>query len=828
MRSLISLLLGLSLLPLSTASADPSAQQLATQVQTLFKNRCYQCHGEPGKKVQGGFDFVLDLERLRANPDYVDLNDPAKSSIYQRVLNDEMPDDGTKLSPNQKATILSWIRKGALAPRVETSRFSTASYSYLVNAMAVDLKAIPKAKRPEIRYLSLAHMPAAGDSDQDLQIFRDALTKLANSLSFQEEIFPLQPIDDRKLIYRIDLSALGWDPKLWDELAEANPYKTFASDKLTLDLNEQVQTQFPSIRGDWFAFAASKPPFYHKFLNIPETDLAFEQLFGINVAEDIQRRLVLRAGFYKSGVSKNNRMIERHRTRFGACWKSYDFAEGTGTSDLFSRPLGPGNGPAQFQHAGGETICSLPNGLQAYQLYDAAHKRLDVAPTQIVQDSTRSDATIINGISCMSCHSVGMLRKADQIREYVEGNPTLFAQNDLAEILATYRSNDKLAVVFDEDQSRFVQAMQKAGVQDVSGRIEPIRYLVDRFEKDVDLKRAVAELGTDLTSLKAQASKSAELSGLISRLSAQGVSRDFFITVYQQMAGLLEAQVNAVSGGIVTNRLGMSFSVLSPGNFDMGSPEGTQAGLLADKDRGRDETLHRVTLTRAFEMQTTPVTQVQWLKVTGTESPSNFKGDNRPVESVSWWTSLVFANEVSKKEGLPECYQLALNQCSSGTSAQSGNLDCPLSALKIPSGSVYSCRGYRLPTEAEWEYAAREAGRKKTAYFYGDNDASRLRQFAWFLENSGNRTQDVGKREHLNALGLEMIGNVWQWVWDFKADYATAPAVNPEGPFDERSSRVIRGGSWNTDARFARSAQRNGFGPRNPSIGVGFRLVRTR
>src|SRR5581483_5223157 len=105
---------------------------------------------------------------------------------------------------------------------------------------------------------------------------------------------------------------------------------------------------------------------------------------------------------------------------YGSYWKSYDFAGNAQRKNLFSHPLGPGDGDSDFQHDGGELIFSLPNGLQGYLLIDAKGNRIDKGPVAIVSDPKQGDRQVANGISCMSCHARGMIDKADQVREHVK------------------------------------------------------------------------------------------------------------------------------------------------------------------------------------------------------------------------------------------------------------------------------------------------------------------------------------------------------------------------------------------------------------------------
>lgn len=237
----------------------------------------------------------------------------------------------------------------------------------------------------------------------------------------------------------------------------------------------------------------------------------------------------------------------------------------------------------------------------------------------------------------------------------------------------------------------------------------------------------------------------------------------------------------------LTNSLGMTFNLIPAGVFMMGSPEG-------EPGRRADETRHQVTLTQPFYIQTTEVTQGQW-KAVMKSNPSRFSdcGDDCPVERVSWNMAQDFIAE--------------LNKLGQGT--------------------------YRLPTEAEWEYAARAGS--TTALANGDIEEigsgydPNLDAMGWYVYNSDGRTHPVARKKP-NAWGLyDMHGNVWEWVQDGANYYERLPSENvtdpqgtPTGPL-----RVLRGGSIYDDARSCRSANRHFATPESrPDFGLGFRLVR--
>ncbi|MCP4109159.1 MAG: SUMF1/EgtB/PvdO family nonheme iron enzyme, partial [Desulfobacteraceae bacterium] len=226
----------------------------------------------------------------------------------------------------------------------------------------------------------------------------------------------------------------------------------------------------------------------------------------------------------------------------------------------------------------------------------------------------------------------------------------------------------------------------------------------------------------------------------------------------------------------VTNSLGMKFVYIPPGEFIMGSPE-------KEKYRKDDETQHTVKLTKGFYMQTTPVTQKQWKAMMG-DNPSHFKnqGDECPVESVSWYDTQDFIEKLNALEG--------------------ANL-------------------YRLPTEAEWEYACRAGS--DWAYCFGNN-SEKLAEYAWFNENSNRHTHPVAQLQ-ANLWGIyDMHGNVWEWCQDWYGNYTPSAVTDPEG-HSKGLSRVLRGGSWDDAAGFCRSAFRDKFGHGFRYGHDGFRLV---
>jgi formylglycine-generating enzyme required for sulfatase activity len=248
------------------------------------------------------------------------------------------------------------------------------------------------------------------------------------------------------------------------------------------------------------------------------------------------------------------------------------------------------------------------------------------------------------------------------------------------------------------------------------------------------------------------------------------------------------------------------FVRIQGGTFIMGSP-------AYETGRDQDEEQHQVTIS-GFYLGRYEVIQKEYQRVMGT-NPSNFKGDYLPVENISWYDAIEYCNRRSQREGLTPAYTI-------DKKLKDPNNKNHYDTVKWTVTWNKNANGYRLPTEAEWEYACR-AG-TTSAYNTGANIIENPGA-GWYYANSGSTTHPVGQKSG-NAWGLyDMHGNVWEWCWDWYGDYASGAQNDPVGA-DSGASRVRRGGSWTDRAQDLRSAFRFSFTPSEPDSDVGFRIVR--
>ena len=529
-------------------------QQIAQDAYAIFEQSCLICHGPDGAYKE---TLLIEHNALIKENGSVVPGNPEASRLYKRLLGEGgplMPLGGPPLPDSQIETVKNWILAGApdwTAPLITDRHFITPGE--MLNTIETHLMSLPSFDRAFARYFTMTHLYNAGETPDILQEYRNGLSKLINSLSWGSAVTNPQPIDLQGTILYIDLRHYEWDANDgWTTIEAEYPYhisfdapaQTALKAQLTR-LQGEMKADIPSIHADWFIAQASLPPLYHDLLSLPLTDRGLETRLEVDVIRNLQNApgvRVWRAGTNNSGVSNNNRVIERHTSRYGAYWKSYDFAGSVGTQNIFNHPL-------SFTHDGGEVIFNLPNGLQAYYVTNASGFRLDDAPINIVSNPAASDPTVRNGLSCFGCHTEGMKIFEDQVRSVIESNAT--PTYDKEQALRLYVEQSEMDTLIQEDMDRYQVALEATG--GAFEDIEPISRFHEIYQDEVDLAYAAAVVGleTEVFLEKIRENVGLQNAGLLV-LESGSVKRDAWTSNFRDIVFSLNFPTAVVVPPVVT------------------------------------------------------------------------------------------------------------------------------------------------------------------------------------------------------------------------------------------------------------------------------------
>ena len=543
------------LLILIVSSQTVSAQQqIALDAFAIFERSCFGCHGPAGSFRE---TLLIEHNALIQNGTVVPGN-PNASELYKRLITTDlakrMPQNQPQLSAQSINTIRNWILAGAPDwTATSTTSGNFISSSEVLTTIEDHLMSLSSFDRAFARYFTMTHLSNAGESVGILQEYRKALFKLVNSLSWGVEVINPKPIDPQGTIFYIDLRHYEWDVNDgWGQIEAVYPYHISFDAPTQTALQSQLgrlQTETnsttPSIHVDWFIATASNPPLYHDLLSLPLTDRELETRLEVDVNRNISSApgvRVWRAGINDSGVSVNNRMLERHTSRYGAYWKSYDFAGSVGTQNIFTNPL-------NFTHDGGEVIFNLPNGLQGYYLVNATGFRLDGAPINIVSNPAASDPTVRNGISCLGCHTEGIKFFEDQVRTVIEStaNPAY----DKAQALRLYVEKSVMDGLLGQDMKRYRVALDATG--GAFDGIEPISRFHEAFQGPVSVAHAAAVVGLEAEAFLEQIQENVGLqnAGLLVLESNGSMKRDTWTSSFGNVLFALDFPTRVVPPVVV-------------------------------------------------------------------------------------------------------------------------------------------------------------------------------------------------------------------------------------------------------------------------------------
>lgn len=548
------------LIPVADAQAESADADHAAAVKQIFRTRCLECHGDTRREAD---IHILQRDSYVGEGLPVTPGDLDESYLFDLLVTaDEdyrMPESPRPpLSEQEIETVRQWIAEGA--PEFPADVVITTSdedapqafgQEYVLEQILAYLQDVPRERRKSLRFFSSNHLLTAGATREEMRLNRQALTKALNHLSWEPTLVQPKVVDAGvESIFAVDIRQLGWHDTPFDAVHAANqhvaddfdifdmilldyPYGVAFEGSESFDRLQEIYLRpaglvrpVPYIRIDWLVSVATMPPLYEDILQLPRELADLERLLGVDGDGNIASQRARRAGMTLSGVSQNNRVVERHPARYGYYWKSYDFETSSGLQNMFVDPM-------DFHYAGGEMIWSLPNGMQGYLVTDNRGTRLLEAPTSIVTDKFAEDKTVRNGLSCIRCHDRGMKRFHDNIRNAFAALPSGRTRR---EVLELYPEQDEMDELLDNDQDAFLHAVQRSLGE--TQQQEPLTPVARTFhDAPLTLRQAAAELGEQDAQRLTAAFRLPEFTrlGLSGLSSGEVIRRDSWEDYYSQV-----------------------------------------------------------------------------------------------------------------------------------------------------------------------------------------------------------------------------------------------------------------------------------------------------
>ena len=537
-----------TLQPQQLQAQDASTSAAARDV---LRRHCVRCHS--GEGSEGGDFDVMDVLSLKED-DLIDTSNADESYLLSRIVDGDMPPASIRkrqpVEDSEIETLRKWITDGADDFQGEAAR-ERVEVAGVLDAVISDLRKTPHDQRQYLRYFTLHQLHnTPGILSRDLTLYRAGLSKALNSLSWHPRIILPREVkvsgSDDGLLYAVDIRRLKWNDEIWNRIERAYPYGVsfVGSDDEVMqqradELEHLTSVSIPIVRADWFVATATRGNLYYQILDLPQNEKQLLTQMDVDVDAAFDKPhsdVIARAGFSRSGVSAQNRLVERLVGSTGIYWRSFDFGPDAGRGNLNRFPLGPVSEKSKFNrfafvHDGGEIIFALPNGLHAYLLVDGKGDRITLGPIQVVADALRTSGTplIANAVSCFACHKHGMIDVNDTMRNgsVVEG-----------EALRHLRKLHPERAVMDElvqsDRSEYLVSLKKAIGPFVLGENQDSIEQVDEPIGQVARQHRLVFLNLDTIAaeLDVTPEKLVELAGSrnLRRLGLEGLTRDGLIS----------------------------------------------------------------------------------------------------------------------------------------------------------------------------------------------------------------------------------------------------------------------------------------------------------
>lgn len=567
----------------SSITDNPETQatdSLANKALAILQRDCASCHNPANP--QGNFGSVMQVNEMVASQRFIVAGEPDKSSIITRLAPAGNMPPGNTMAAADVSTLKSWIsqmRKEEIKPLLESELISLIRADIEKNVLAAD--------RPTTRYFTLHTANNRKAASEIMTALRQGFNKMLNSISRNPAIVLPQSIDGRNLVYRVNLASLNMPNFIFDGvMADFYPYTLnyvpVAGDAASAQLadnhnfiRQSLGVDRYLIRADWFVATAPLPTLYTRLLRLGADQNALDVQLGVNVFNNIFNNRVLRSGFKNSGVSTQNRVMERHTQRNGqSYWISYDFASNEGLANIFAVPLGPlgiGQDQRAFVHDGGEIIFQLPNGLFGYYLSNAAGVSIDKGPTAIVKQSDAPQqfiSSIVNGVSCMTCHNQGLIYKKDEIRPFFMNNPGRISGAELNKVLALFPEEATFKAAMDRDNAIYIKALKETGVD--PAKPDPISIGYRFYNQSLGPDDVAEELGLDAATFKRLISVEPYKTRWSSLSQAGGyIKREELNIVLRRAADQFKPNINPVAhrlGDMILTPVCMAADPLFTGN----------------------------------------------------------------------------------------------------------------------------------------------------------------------------------------------------------------------------------------------------------------------
>ena len=496
------------------------------EVKPILTSKCVSCHQ--------GYDSYETAKGK--GKDYVArINLPASSpQRMPKAPNPELP-------ANEKDLFKKWQLDGFLEKCGETQKpvqESSINFDQIEGAIIDKLNQLSEETRLNSRFLVMSHKVDQGSTSSDMELFFSATTKTANSLNkLSKRLTKPERFGPSNSIVRINLEDYELNRKDWDNIIAADPLKLESFTNKGKVIKFLTQNLRPWMHFDNFVDTTQRnSKLYHALLGTPATFAELVRYLGVNFAGDFLNFKAQLIGTNRSPLSLKNRLISRHDSVDGYFWVTYD-TDGlkNNRQNLFEFPLLKETGSKQvFDFQAGEVIYSLPNGLQAYALFNNKGERQDVAPVNIVRDvESPISPEIRNASSCHRCHNGGIIPTVDEVRDHVLKNASEFKANDVEIVKVLYRDAAANVATFKGDNDAFVQALANIGIKP---GVDPMNYATDRLLLNWDLNQTASFFFVTkeefVQLLNQSAAGRAQVGNL---LSGSSITYDQFVTILPQL-----------------------------------------------------------------------------------------------------------------------------------------------------------------------------------------------------------------------------------------------------------------------------------------------------